>query len=305
MVTWRELVAEATGTLSDAAVPDAEMSARRIGWEATGTSAADWHEVADRDATERQLASFDRMVGRRRDGEPLQYVLGSWGFRTLDLMVDRRVLIPRPETEVVAGAAIDELDRQTGGADRRAAGRPVVADRPVTAPVVADLGTGSGAIGLAIAAERPGTEVWLTDVSADALDVARANLAGLGRAGGAVRLAEGHWFSALPDELVGSLAVVVSNPPYVASPDDLEPVVAAWEPPGALLADAEGRADLLHLVDAAPRWLVADGALVLELDPSQASVVAERAATRFARVDTVDDLAGRTRAVVASGPTNR
>ncbi len=291
MPTWRELVAEAAGTLAAASVVDAEMSARRIGWEATGTGPADWHEVADRAATERQLASFDRMVGRRSEGEPLQYVLGSWGFRTLDLMVDRRVLIPRPETEVVAGAAIGELDRQAGSIG--------------AAPVVADLGTGSGAIGLAIAAERPGTEVWLTDVSADALDVARANLAGLGRAGGAVRLAEGHWFAALPGDLAGSVAVVVSNPPYVASPDDLEPAVAAWEPPGALLADDGGLADLFHLVDNAPPWLSGDGALVLELEPGQAVAVAERAAARFAEVETVDDLAGRTRAVVARGPTDR
>src|SRR5206468_3011716 len=119
-------------------------------------------------------------------GEPLQYVLGHWGFRTLDLLVDPCVLIPRPETEVVAGAAIDEL--------RRINGRTAL-----------DLGTGSGAIGLAIAVEVPSAQVWAVDRSPDALDVARANLAGIGRAGARVRLLESDWFAALPDELRGAV----------------------------------------------------------------------------------------------------
>ncbi|MST34669.1 methyltransferase, partial [Acidimicrobiaceae bacterium USS-CC1] len=99
------------------------------------------------------------MLERRAAGEPLQYVLGSWGFRTLDLLVDRRVLIPRPETEVVVGVALELL-----------AGR--------SQPVAADLGTGSGAIALSLVAEHPDVQVWATDASAEALDVARANAAG-------------------------------------------------------------------------------------------------------------------------------
>ncbi len=301
MPTWRQLVDEAVGALAAAAVADAEASARWIGRQATGTTAADWHEVADRPATERQLASFDRMVERRSGGEPLQYVLGAWGFRTLDLMVDRRVLIPRPETEQVAGLALAELDRTMAErAERTADG----VERPIDEgpPPVADLGTGSGAIGLAVAAERPGTEVWLTDVSADALAVARANLAGLGRHGGTVRVAQGDWFEALPRELAGSIAVVVSNPPYVASADDLEEGVAGWEPELALLADDDGLAHLHHLVDGAGEWLVPEGALVVELDPGQAAAVVERAGARFAEVEAVEDLTGRIRAVVARRP---
>ena len=138
------------------------------------------------------------MVARRAHGEPLQYVLGRWGFRTLDLLVDRRVLIPRPETEVVAGLAIDAL---------------AALDRP---GVAVDLGTGSGAIALSLAAERwPHVEVWATDVSPDALAVARANLAGLGRRAAVVRLLEGTGSSALPGDLRGRVDVIVSNPPYV------------------------------------------------------------------------------------------
>jgi len=288
MPTWRDLVDEAVVALAEAEVPDADISARWIGHQATGTSAGEWHEVVDQPATERQLAAFDRMVERRSGGEPLQYVLGSWGFRSLDLMVDARVLIPRPETELVAEFALAEIDR-------------VRSTRASTA-VVADLGTGSGAIGLSIAAERPGTEVWLTDVSPDALAVARANLAGRGSSGGGGRGAEGDWFAALPVELRGGIGVVVANPPYVASVDDLEPIVAAWEPELALLADDAGLAHLAHLVDTAPRWLVPDGALVLELDPGQVPAVVDRAMSRFAEVEAREDLTGRLRAVVARGP---
>lgn len=290
MPTWRELVEEAVGTLARAEVADAADSARWIGRQATGTDAAEWLEVADRPATQRQLAAFDRMIARRCEGEPLQYVVGGWGFRTLDLFVDRRVLIPRPETEVVAGRAIEELDR-------------IRAATPSTGTVtVVDLGTGSGAIGLSIAAERPGTEVWLTDASAEALEVAGANLAGLGRHGGTVRLAEGRWFDAVPGELVGTLAVVVSNPPYVASVDELEPAVAAWEPERALLADDEGRADLIELIEEAPRWLAPAGALVLEMDPRQVPAMVARAGTRFDEVEAFVDLAGRARGLVARTP---
>ena len=121
----------------------------------------------DEPATVRMVAHLDAMIARQRAGEPLQYVLGEWDFRRLDLVVDRRVLIPRPETELVAEVAIEMAAVDVG---------------PTRA--VADLGTGSGAIGLSLAHELPrrGTTVWLTDVSSDALDVARANLAGIGRA---------------------------------------------------------------------------------------------------------------------------
>ncbi|MGH1489928.1 MAG: peptide chain release factor N(5)-glutamine methyltransferase [Acidimicrobiales bacterium] len=289
MVSWNELVSEAQARFEKLEVPEPAVSARWIGRQATGADAAEWLEIADRPATKRQVASFDRMVERRCEGEPLQYVLGSWGFRTLDLFVDRRVLIPRPETETVAERALAETDR-------------ALQESPDG--VVVDLGTGSGAIGLAIAVERPGTEIWLTDVSAEALQVARANLAGTGRAGGTVRLAEGDWFGALPSELVDRVAVVVSNPPYVASPDDLEPQVAAWEPISALVAEEAGTAHLVRLIDEAPRWLIATGSLVLEMAPDQVDSMMDRAAERFEQIEQIDDLAGRARGLVARFPRN-
>src|SRR6516164_6836164 len=122
---------------------------------ASGRDGADWLLGLDDLATTRPVSRLDAMVGRRRAGEPLQYVLGSWGFRRLDLMVDRRVLIPRPETELVVEAAL-------------------VAARSMPPPiVVADLGTGSGAIALALADELPlrGVTIWATDNLPGALDV--------------------------------------------------------------------------------------------------------------------------------------
>ena len=235
--------------------------------------------AADLDApvTTRSLAHFDAMLGRRLAGEPIQYVLGHWAFRTLDLLVDRRVLIPRPETEVVAGEAIDEL--------RRLGGR-----------VAVDLGTGSGAIALSLAAEVPGVEVWAVDASADALAVARANIAGIGRAGARVRMVEGDWFSALPGELRGTVDVVVSNPPYVATGDELPESVRDWEPSSALLAGADGLDDVRRIVAEAPGWLARPGALVVELAPTQAEAAVELAlGAGFDEAEFRHDLTGRPR----------
>ena len=291
-VSWRMLAAEAERRLAAAAELDpgsARLDARRIVERASGAEGAEYVLTLDEAATERGVHHFDTMLERRLTGEPLQYVVGRWGFRTLDLLVDRRVLIPRPETEVVAGVALDELDRL----------RPLVAEqgRPL---VAVDLGTGSGAIGLSVAAERERVDVWLTDVSPESLAVARANLAGLGRAATRVRIAEGSWFAALPDELVGAVDVVVSNPPYVATGDDLPPVVRDWEPPGALFAGHDGLDDLRVLVTESPRWLAPGGALVVELAPDQAATVMEIALdSGFGAAAVKPDLAGRERAVVA------
>jgi hypothetical protein len=170
------------------AVLGARHEARWICEVAVALDGDEFDRALDEPVTARMVAHLDAMVARYRAGEPLQYVLGRWGFRRLDLAIDRRVLIPRPETELLADAAI-----------RLAAAVP--GER-----VVADLGTGSGAIGLAMADELPlaGTTVWITDVSDDALAVARANLAGIGRAARNVLVAAGSWFdcaagrSALP-----------------------------------------------------------------------------------------------------------
>ena len=272
-LTWAQVRREAAAELHAAGVVSSDVDARWLVEEAA--------PELDGPVTTRALAHFDAMLARRRAGEPLQYVLGHWGFRTLDLLVDRRVLIPRPETELVAQAAIDEL--------RRVGGRTAV-----------DLGTGSGAIALALAVEVPGAQVWALDRSTDALDVARANLAGIGRAGARVRLLESDWFDALPDELRGGVDVVVANPPYVADGEELPDVVAAWEPTDALYAGADGLDDIRRIVAEARTWLRSPGALVVELSPPQADAVVDLATEAgFTEIKARPDLTGRLRYVVA------
>jgi release factor glutamine methyltransferase len=214
-------------------------------------------------------------------------VLGRWGFRHLDLMVDRRVLVPRPETEQVVEVALAELDRLGG--------------REVET-LVADLGCGSGAIGLSIATERVRTNVWMTDLSDDALAVARANTVGVGRAAARVRTAQGAWFAALPPELRGRLHLVISNPPYIATAAELPADVVDWEPATALFADGDGYADLRALVSGAGEWLVDEGVLVCELSPEQAPTMVDLALEHFAEARVERDLAGRDRALVARSP---
>lgn len=237
----------------------------------------------------RTVAYVEAMVERRVRGEPLQYVLGVWGFRRLDLVVDRRVLIPRPETEVVVEVALEELARQGAGA--LAPGEPLAVD----------LGTGSGAIALSVALEAPRARVWGTDRSPDALAVARANLAGMGgRVAPRVRLVEGDWYAALPDELRGRVDLIVSNPPYVAAGEPLPAEVAEWEPAGALVAGPTGLEDVTCILAGAPSWLRRPGSVVVEIAPSQAEAAAALAADAgFEEVDVRPDLAGRLRVLVA------
>ncbi len=162
-----------------------------------------------------------------------------------------------------------------------------------------DLGTGSGAIGLSIAAERAVERALLTDASTDALSVARANLAGLGMAGRAVEISHGSWFDAVPDSLAGQIDVIVSNPPYVPTGDELPSAVLDWEPQSALLAGSDGLADLRIIVSESARWLRPEGALVLEMDPRQVPVVSESLREAGFDVSVHRDLPGLERALVA------
>ncbi len=281
-IAWRDLLEETRGRLErSGVVDDPRTEARWIVEDVLGVSGAEYHDLLDALATVRGVAKLDRMVDRRVVGEPIQYVLGHWAFRSLDLLVDSRVLIPRPETEVVAGIAMEELRRLNpdGG-------------------VAVDLGTGSGAIGLSIATECPGATVVLTDASEAALAVARANLAGIGMAGASVEIHAGSWFAALPERLKGAIDVVVSNPPYVTDDAELPPSVAEWEPESALRAGPDGLNDLRELVSGAAEWLAPSAVIVLEMDPEQTAAVVELGEATGWSGEVRADLAGRDRAVV-------
>lgn len=288
--------APATGTLTwrtlwdETSLVTGRPQARWLCEEASGAFGPEFLEVVAQPATERCVAHLDSMLARVRQGEPLQYVLGHWSFRRLDLLVDQRVLIPRPETELVVEVAL--------GCARQAALDH--ADRPLQ---LADLGTGSGAIGLSLATELPRglAEVWLTDVSAEALDVARANTAGLGMPGAAVRFGHGSWFAALPPTLRGQLAVVVSNPPYIAHDDErVQEAVRAWEPSIALFADDNGLAHVSTLAAGSAEWLRSGGWLVVEIGSGQAAAVVDvLQAAGLADVEVRPDLAGHDRIAIA------
>ena len=275
--SWAELHQQTVERLRAAGVDNASNEARWIVERAAGDP---YRVVAEKPVTVRSHHHWRLMVERRERGEPLQYVLELWPFRRLELFVDRRVLIPRAETEVVVDAALAEHARVGG-------------------PVV-DLGTGSGAIALSFVVERPGTEVWGVDRSPGALAVARANCTGLGRKAATVRLVEGSWFSALPEELRGEVGVVVSNPPYVADTDVLPPDVEDWEPREALRAGEDGLGDIRVIVAEAGEWLAPGGALVVEHGDEQGpSVRALAASSGFTKIRTGVDLAGRDRYLVA------
>lgn len=250
----------------------------------------------DRVAGPADVETARRLAARRRAGEPLQYVLGHWAFRSLDLLVDRRVLIPRPETEQVVEVVLGEIG-QAGTV-------------PLT---VVDAGTGSGAIALSLATElahrHPDGRVWGTEASPEALAVARANRDRVRRQHvGAVlpvHFVEGNWLDPLPARLRGAVDVIVSNPPYVAGAEwpDLAGEVRC-EPVGALVAadgtdGTPGLGEVEVVLSQAWAWLARPGAVVIELAPHQADAAALMA-RRMGYVDVrvERDLARRPRALV-------
>jgi release factor glutamine methyltransferase len=281
-ITWRQLWVDTERLLGDRVV------ARWLCEEASGAEPDEFLDELDRPATEGGVRRLDAMTARVRAGEPVQYVLGHWAFRHLDLMVDQRVLIPRPETELLVEHAIVAMRD-----------RP----RPLT---MVDLGTGSGAVGLALASElwHSAMTVWLTDASADALTVARANLSGIGRAAACVRLGEGSWFAALPADLRGTVDLVASNPPYIADDDPaVEAIVRDWEPASALFAGRDGLDHVRAIAADAVEWLRPGGVLMLEIGATQASPVHDLLrAAGLVDVRVLPDLAGRDRFAQAVCP---
>jgi release factor glutamine methyltransferase len=237
-------------------------------------------EIAASDA-----AAFQAGVARVCAGEPLAYALGSQAFRSLHLAVDRRVLIPRPETEGL-------LELVFAWARARWGAGPW--------GTVADVGTGSGCIALSLAAEGAFATVVGTDVSADALAVARTNAAGV--PAGATRV---EWRSGnLLDPLAGAqFDIIVSNPPYVSETEwaGLEPGVRAFEPRGALVSAEEGSAHTRALLEGAPTVLAPGGLLALEIDARRAGVAVQLARRAQWQEPVVrDDVFGRPRFLLAT-----
>lgn len=214
------------------------------------------------------------LARRRASGEPLQYLTGVAAFRRLELEVGPGALIPRPETELVVERAIDLL--RSGG-------------------IVVDVGTGSGAIALAIADERPDAKVWATDVSPSALEWARSNAKALELP---VSFARGDLLDACPVGLAGRIDVVVANLPYVPTSDGarLPKDVVDHEPHEALFAGPDGLSAIAALARMAPRWLSSKGWLVLEIGHGQGALVRSMLeGLGYIEVSLHRDLSGRER----------
>jgi release factor glutamine methyltransferase len=277
--TIRELYDNARGRLVErgSANSDAEELLSRL----LGVSRGELRRRLDTPADPEIAARCDEWVRRRVAGEPVQYITGRAAFRDLDLTVNPSVLVPRPETEGLVECVLTLLLERS-------------ADWP--APRVLDLGTGSGAIALAIASEHPSARVTATDSSVAALDLARANARDLGLHG-RVAFAEGEWFDAIGGD--DMFEVIVSNPPYIARAElsALPEDVREHEPHAALFSGESGLDAITEIVKSAPDHLVAGGVLALELAEERAHQVGAwfEGADAWSDAEVLDDLSGRPR----------
>jgi release factor glutamine methyltransferase len=244
-----EVLRLSAGYLSEHGSPTPRLDAELLIGHALGLPRIELYTNFDRPLDERELAACRALLERRGRREPVAYIIGRWGFHGLDLTVDGRVLVPRPETEVLVERCLALLD----GRD---------------APRVADVGTGSGAIALAIKAARPDAAVTAADVSPDALAVARANAEALGLG---IELVEADLLAGVD----GRFALVASNPPYIGEAEvaGLEPEVAEYEPRLATVAGPAGTEVLERLAAAASGALEPGGWLVVECGAGQAEAV--------------------------------
>jgi release factor glutamine methyltransferase len=273
----RDALVAAADALAAAGVEAPRLDAELLLTEATGWDRAQLAAEPEAGVPAGAAKRFGEMVRRRLRREPVAYILGRKGFRSIELAVDRRVLVPRPETELLVELAVELRPRR-----------------------VLDVGTGSGAVALAIADELPECEVVATDISPAALEVARANAERLGLAE-RVRFVEGMLPDTDPGWVgeggTGALDLIAANLPYVAEAEwaGLEPEVTQWEPREALLAGPDG-IDVLHALIPAAATLAP--ALALEVGAGQAPAVNELLLDAgFSEIETRPDLAGIPRLV--------
>ncbi|MGE3274711.1 MAG: peptide chain release factor N(5)-glutamine methyltransferase [Vicinamibacterales bacterium] len=281
MPTIRELMIGVRARLAAAGIPveeaalDAEVLARHVlGWSRADLLAREAEAPPPAFA-----AAYDRLAARRERREPVAYIRGTQEFWGREFLVSPAVLIPRPETELIVEAAMDFL------------GAPLAPGAPDGTDVlrVVDIGTGSGCLAITLALEYPALHVVATDISAEALDVARANAA---RHGVADRVTFLHapYFGGV----LAPVDLVVSNPPYVADDEPLPPEVGGHEPPAALYGGADGLRDVREILAQAAGRLAPSGRLLVEIGYGQADAVrrAVAHAEGLALVRFINDLQG-------------
>lgn len=279
MLTVLEIIRKTTEFLTGRGIESARLNAELLIGHALERRRMQLYLEFERPLAEAELERIRPLVRRRAAHEPLQYILGETEFHGLRLKVDRRALIPRPETELLVELA----------AQRCAAHPPAR---------ILDLGTGSGAITLALAARFAEARVLGVDRSAEALDLARENARSCGLAE-RVEFQGGDWFDALPP---GTFDLIVSNPPYLTAEETAAtaPEVRNFEPLPALTAAEEGLADLRRIINGAPSYLAPEGWLALETGIAHHGPLKEVAqGAGFTHVECAQDLAGRDRFVFA------
>lgn len=279
-MTVGDAVVAAAQRLAAAGVPTPRVDAELLVCAATGWSRARLKARGDAALPDDVAGELEATLRRREAREPLQLIVGQVGFRYVDLEVRPGVFIPRPETEVLAGLAVERTP--DGG-------------------VVVEPCTGTGAIACAVATEARPSAVVATDISADAVALARANAE---RTGAGVTVMQGDLLDPVPSRLRGAVDVLVCNPPYIAAgeTDAWEPEVR-WDPPAALVSGSTGDEVADRLIRDAGHWLRPGGWLLLEVDAARAHATAARLRdTGFGAVAVTADLAGRERFVAGCAP---
>jgi release factor glutamine methyltransferase len=279
MLTVLEIIKRTTDFLDKHGVESARLNAELLIGHALGLKRMQLYLQFERPLTEPELEKIRPLVKRRGAREPLQYILGEVEFAGLKLKVDKRALIPRPETELLV---------------------ELVKGRLPAAPVrILDLGTGSGALALALAALYPEAAVTAVDKSGEALALAGENAQSTGLAG-RVRLLLSDWFAELAEGETFDL--IVANPPYLSEEEtrSAPPEVRNFEPIAALASGPEGTMDLEHIIAAARPYLTANGLLACETGIAQHARLAGWASQHgFSRTESLRDLTGRDRFLLA------
>jgi release factor glutamine methyltransferase len=279
MLTVLEVIKKTTDFFAGRGIESPRLNAELIVGHALGLPRMQLYLQFERPLTETELEKIRPLVRRRGQHEPVQYILGETEFHGLKLKVDRRALIPRPETEQLVALVVTEC--------------------AVPPAAILDLGTGSGAIALALAKLFPATIVTAVEMNAPAFELARENAAATGL-GERVRFARSNWFAAI--DPAARFDVIVSNPPYLSAEETgaATPEVRDFEPTSALTSADGGLADLRQIVAGAPRYLQPGGLLALETGIAHhAELLLRGRDAGFTRVESRRDLTGRDRFVLA------
>ena len=279
MLTVLEVIKKTTDFFATKGIESPRLNAEQLVGHALGLQRMQLYLQFERALTDAELEVIRPLVRRRGAREPMQYIIGETDFFALKLKVDRRALIPRPETELLL---------------------ELVTTRQVTPPeTILDLGTGTGAIALGLAKHFPAAQVTAVDLSEEALALARENTAASGLTE-RVTLVRSNWFAELPPALRFDL--IVANPPYLSAAETAEaaPEVNGHEPASALTAAEDGLADLRAILEGAPRFLAPGGWLALETGIAQHAELMRLAADAgFKRTESLPDLTGRDRFLLA------